>query len=515
MRCRQMKSLYICISQNRAMYKTTVMITGATGTMGAATLREFIPHLSRYNLRLLVRPSRRNRRKMASYASMPGIEIIWGDLLDPVAVDTALGNADIVLHIGGMVSPMADYEPELTMRTNVGAMRNIVNAVKSRQDADNIKVVYIGSVSQTSQRSGDCIWGRTGDPLVASAFDYYGVSKIMAERELASSGLKHWVSLRQSGILYPELLFKGSDPITFHVPLNGVLEWATVEDSARLMVGVCSDQVPERFWNNFYNIGSGESFRLTNYEFECMLLKAINCPPPEKVFESNWFATRNFHGQWYLDSDKLEDLVPFRRNIPADEYFNQLAAGLPWYFRLTPLAPAHIIKMVMKRLANTPGLGTLYWLKHPETEDHVKAYFGSRKAWSQIPDWDKMELSHPDGQPRLLNHGYDETKPASELNIKDMNDAARWRGGECLSATMAKGDLDTPLEWKCAMGHTFKASPLIVLKGGHWCPECMPAPWRYDAEARVNPFLAQVWYSSHDKDENEIYDADSMITRNI
>ena len=33
----------------------------------------------------------------------------------------------------------------------------------------------------------------------------------------------------------------------FHVPIRGVLEWATIEDSGRLLLNVCKDDVPE-FW---------------------------------------------------------------------------------------------------------------------------------------------------------------------------------------------------------------------------------------------------------------------------
>ena len=83
----------------------------------------------------------------------------------------------------------------------------------------------------------------------------------------------------------PRIIIQGSDPITFHVPLDGVLEWATAEDSGRLLANVCEEEVPDEFWNRFYNISSGPSFRLTNYEFESKLLKAIGCPAPEKIFE--------------------------------------------------------------------------------------------------------------------------------------------------------------------------------------------------------------------------------------
>ena len=49
-------------------------------------------------------------------------------------------------------------------------------------------------------------------------------------------------------------------------------------------------------------------------------------------------------------------------------------------------------------------------------------------------------------------------------------------------------------------------TPNLVLRGGHWCPDCLPAPWNYSEIAKVNPFFAQVWYPLHDKDEHCYYD---------
>ena len=87
-----------------------------------------------------------------------------------------------------------------------------------------------------------------------------------------------------------------------------------------------------------------------------------------------------------------------------------------------------------------------------------------------------------------------------------MRKAAEFRGGKCLSPAMTKGDLSTPLDWECQFGHRFKASPTLVLLGGHWCPECLPLPWNYDEIAKGNPFFAQVWYPFHDKKEHNVYD---------
>lgn len=469
----------------------TVFITGATGVMGKATLDALLDR-GGCRVRLLVRDSIKNLKLMRPYIERHAVDIVWGNLLDPVAVRKAMGDASVVLHMGGMVSPMADRFPEKTMEVNVEGTRNVVEAVKARNDRDDVRLVYIGSVAQISDRSEPNHWGRAGDPVMASKFDFYGLSKIKAERLVAESGLRRWVSLRQSGILHPGLFLRGSNPITFHVPLRGVLEWATVEDSARLMSAMCGDDLPESFWRGFYNIGSGAPYRLTNYEFEKLILGAVGSPAPEKIFEPNWFATRNFHGCWYLDSDRLDEIAPFRENVPMEEYFKRMVRKAPWWTRLAPLAPAALVKRMMKKVALTKDEGTLDWMRRTDCEDRIEAFFGSRSERDAIPGWEALDLTRPTEQPRILSHGYDETKPEDTLCLEDMCEAAAFRGGRCLSIAMECGDLDTPLEWECAFGHKFMATPRIVLKGGHWCPDCLPAPWKYEEEAARNPFLAQV-----------------------
>ena len=471
--------------------KKRVFLTGATGVMGSATLNELLSRGDKFDIAVLVRDTKRNRQKMAKYGDK--IRIVWGDLLNYDDVLKGVSGADYVLHIGGMVSPSADYKPKSVLKVNVAAAENVVKAVKAQPNSDDIKVAYIGSVAQTGDRREPLHWARTGDPIFPSIFDYYAISKCRAERIFAESGLKHWVSLRQSGILYPAIL-KNMDPIMFHVPIRGVLEWATVEDSGRLMANLCEDGLPEEFWCKFYNIGSGEEYRLTNYDFERYLLSCINCPAPEKIFDVKWFATHNFHGQFYLDSDKLEEYLHFRANIPVGEYFKQMASTLPKFYKLAKIAPAFVIKPFMRMIALDKTFGTLGWIKS-NNEERIRAYFGSREEREKIGSWAEMSDIRLTGmaEAERLSHGYDESKPLSELDIEDMRQAAEFRGGKCLSESMVKGDLATKLEWECAFGHHFWASPTLVLLGGHWCEECMPAPWTFDEQAKRNPFLAQVW----------------------
>ena len=214
----------------------TIFLTGATGTMGWAGLQELLKRTDRFRVVVLARKSKKNIRKLQPL--MDKIKVVWGDLTHYEDVLAGVTGADYVLHVGGMVSPAADYFPKQTMFVNVTAAKNVVKAILAQPNANEIKTVYIGSVAQTSNRPVPIHWGRTGDPLRTSVFDYYAVSKIRAERIFAESGLKHWVSLRQSGILYPEIL-KNFDPSMFHVPIHDVLEWTRQHypcDSTRVYV---------------------------------------------------------------------------------------------------------------------------------------------------------------------------------------------------------------------------------------------------------------------------------------
>jgi NAD dependent epimerase/dehydratase family. len=503
--------------------KKTIFLTGGTGTMGHAGMMELLRYPERYDVRVLARPSQKNKAMLEPLmAQYPALSVVWGDLTRYDDVLKGVTGADIVLHVGGMVSPAADYRPKATYRTNISAAQYVRDAVLAQPEDKQPKVVYIGSVAQMGDRREPLHWGRTGDPICVSAYDHYGLTKAEAERIITGSKIKQWVSLRQSGILYPAIL-KNYDPIMFHVPIRGVLEWATVEDSGRLLEGVCRDEVPAEFWKNYYNIGSGEEYRLSNYEFECLLLDAIGCPRPELIFNANWFTTRNFHGMWYLDSDRLNELVPFRANIPVKEYFAQMAKSpsVPKGIRIARVTKAakivpHIVKLAMRAMAYSKEHGTQWWIRHNVTQ-RIHAYYGSMEAYRQIPDWRHMDLSHNSREAVVLDHGYDESKPMDALTMEDLKKAAAFRGGKLLTDKIkAKGlELwDTPLEWQSASGETFEATPRLILLGGHWAPGDMPfpyrgkdgeRPWHWDEVARHNPFFAQIWTPLHEPDENNTY----------
>ena len=116
--------------------KKRVFLTGATGVMGGATLNELLSRGDKFDVTVLVRDSKRNRQLMAKYGDK--VRVVWGDLTHYEDVLKGATGADYVLHVGGMVSPAADYYPEKTLKVNVGSAENVVKAVLAQPNASEI-----------------------------------------------------------------------------------------------------------------------------------------------------------------------------------------------------------------------------------------------------------------------------------------------------------------------------------------------------------------------------------------
>ena len=463
--------------------KKTILLTGASGNMGQATLAELFQRTDRFLVKALALDTPQDRKILAPYQKM-GLSVVWGDLTCYQDVLDAVTGTDIVLHVGGIVSPFADTRPELTMKVNVGAAENIVRAIKAQPDPDRMKLVYIGTMAQYGNRPVPVHWGRVGDPIKLSTFDIYALSKTIAERIIIESGLKNWVSLRQTGIARMAAT-EPLDPITFHITLDGVLEWITPADSGRLLANICEESVPSRFWGNIYNIGGGQPNRLTNLELFDKLLGVTGVKNYRDVLDPRWFALKNFHGVWFTDSDTLEEMVPFRHQT-FDQYLQEQATRVPWYIRLGSAIP-QLVRKKFENVARGPR-GTLSWLTEGDLA-HIKAYFGSLMLWKKIGNWEDIPKDSPPEQPLPLDHGYPEI---DHLSLTEVREAARFRGGELLSTIFNPGDWRSPLGWCCHAGHEFSASLNLILKGGHWCPVCIADTTSYPELARRSPFFNQV-----------------------
>lgn len=498
-----------------------ISITGSTGNMGKEVLKTFLGE-EKYELRLLLRKSKKNEKLAYKLCSRhKNIKVFFGSLSEYDTLLPFIKGASYCIHMAALIPPYSDYHEKETIETNYLGTQNLINAVIETGGTNTCHFIHIGSVAQYGNRTSLHPFGRVGDPLLPSVFDVYAASKVRAERVVIESPLIFWVSLRQTGVLYEDIIFKNmNDGLMFHTPLNCPIEWVTAKDSSLLIKNLVEatetkELEKKDFYRRVYNIGGGQKMRVTGFETLDEGFRLMGCSVKD-IFLPEWIAKRNFHCMWFSDSHVLEDLFHFQKTSFRD-FFDMLKKKF-WYFHLARpflcLVKFFAIKPLLKN-KNAP----MYW-KENDLE-RWKVFF-DEKGTHPPRNWDDVKLlcenvdektnSSVDYEAikredsiKALDHGYDETKPTSELGIKDIAEAARFRGGELLNTSMQKGDLYTKLEWKCHEGHIFSASPYLVLKAGHWCPECSSPPWSLGKQAKHSPFYAQVYYDDHKENEDSSY----------
>ena len=493
-----------------------ILLTGASGVMGLATLRELVDAKIPVRAFCLDQPRELQKIRRVSRA----IELFPGDLRCYEDVYRSLDGVDMILHCGGIIPPLADKDPKLTMQINYGAVRHILRALRERGREQSCRLVFISSVAVYGDRQPPIHWCRIGDPIKCSYYDYYSLSKIACERLIIESNVKDWVILRQTGVLSPSMIGQRSSLI-FHQPLTNVLEYLSDRDSGRLLCRIV--QHPELpIWGNLYNLGGGTSLRLPFFRLFQLAFGSMGFPNISRVLDPKCFAQSNFHGVYYLDSHLLNDLYSYVEDgseyirTCSDRYLKGFGGLVRALMHITPLrrlADALLRRQLLglSRAENGP-----LRMIEEEDKDRIQAFFIDRTHWENTPAMEQLAKDIDYEKQAPLSHGYDESKPAKKLSIEDMRAAAAFRGGLCQSESMQEGDWKTPLSFCCANHHRFQASPTLVLKGGHWCPECEKKSWKPQEIAASNPFFAQVWYPLHSKDEpllevKKVIDEDAIV----
>ncbi len=398
-------------------------------------------------------------------------------------------------NLSGKTPPAAEKTPPLCKRVNYGGTENIIATIKKQpNNGDDVRFVYVGTVAAYGDRLPPIHIVKVGDPLKPSVGDFYATTKIAAERAVIESGLKYWVVMRQTYIAIPNAVSL-LGPILFHQPVNTHIELITSEDAGYGLVQTM--EAPDDFYGKVYNIGGGPACRVVFKDYIERMMNIFGVRDYRTIMPLNWFALRNFHCCWYEDSWVLNEYLGHWRHSIGDHY-KQVEAATPQYLKLGGgTAPSFVVKAFIKRMADP-----LKWIEGNETEK-IKAFFGSYKAWQNIPDWEhSVYAQQTEPTTSFSSVREKESKPES-YTIRDMQELARSRGGQCLSTKFV--DIKTKLKWKCTFEHEWEATPRL-LKAGHWCPECAAPPWDYDTQAKVDPALAAIYYNNHDRDEYQRVD---------
>jgi len=151
----------------------TVLLTGATGFVGAAVLRRLVA--AGEAVRVLARPGSDRR-------NLDGIEcrVAEGDLTDPASLRRAVAGCSGLMHVA------ADYrlwvpDPRVLYRTNVEGTRDLLRAAA---EAGVSRIVYTSSVATLGINADGTPANESTPVALADMIGDYKRSKFLAEAEV-------------------------------------------------------------------------------------------------------------------------------------------------------------------------------------------------------------------------------------------------------------------------------------------------------------------------------------------
>lgn len=497
-----------------------ISFTGATGNMGADTLTELLKISEIEKIRILGHRKKTVDKLLKKHRyDKKRIEVVYGNIASVDDCHRLIENADYVINMAAVIPPRSDKLPKEAIDANELGPKALVQAIEEAPRQP--KLIHISTVGLYGDRNHKHLFGRVGDPLLVSPFDIYALTKLRGEFTVLESEVQNWAVIRQTAMLYDSMLMKNvSDGLMFHTCFNSPLEWSTGRDSGLLMANIIrrdiKGELNERnFWKKCFNLGS-EKNRITGYETLDKGFRLIG-GSVEDFLETNYNSMRNFHGLWFSDGHRLEELFRYQRESVDDFWTHVLRTHR--YFALGKLAPKKLIKkLVIDRLLSDSNAPT-YWRAHG---DHARmtAYFGGEEAFAAIPEsWDDFPLlckgKCPDGKVDYdklrktdtpIDYGFDFSKADDQIDVEDLRSVASAHGGKLLSEEFKTGDMYAPLRWETQDGEEFTARPYTVLRCGHWYNiSYREYAWDFDRLSKKDRIFASLWLDSHSPEEQNLY----------
>lgn len=501
-----------------------VTFYGSTGNCGKPTLPMLLELDFIEKITIMVHNQTKTFKKLEKKYK-DKLVVIKGNLGNIDDVRKTLGDSDFIINMAAVIPPKSDKHHDLAMETNVTGVKNIIQAIEEKGDKQP-KLVHYSTIAVYGDRNEKHLWLEAGDPLIPSPFDLYAASKIRGEYAVLESNIKEWAVLRQTAVVYDEMLMKNvSDGLMFHTAFNCPLEWVTAHDTGVMMKNMLirenkGELNENNFWKHIFNIGGPAENRLTGYDFIDKSFSIIG-GSTAKFFRPGYNICRNFHGEWFSDGYKLNDLFDYQKTT-VDEFWKQFIKKKPIFSAGKIVPPSLIRKLVIDPLrkdSNAPA----YWYKEGNMAQ-ITAYFGSKERYDELQsfgkDWSKFpllckgkNLKNEDidydeirNNPTRVNHHWDFDKKDEDIDINDLKTVAEAHGGKLLTKEFTKGDMYSKVLWENQDGVQFEARPYTILRGGHWMnPIYTEFVWDYDRLSKKDKIMAEVWYDAHDKDENHTY----------
>jgi nucleoside-diphosphate-sugar epimerase len=288
-----------------------VLVTGGAGRLGITVCKLLLE--DGIQVRVFDLDTTRNRESVKEISERA--EIHWGDITKPDSVRKALEKVDAVVHMAGILPPVADEKPELAAKVNVGGTKILIDLIKEKDG--HIPLIFTSSVTVFGP-CPDAAEPVSVDKTVPHPQGVYPETKLKAENVIRESGIDYLI-LRLTAIMY--FNFEVSDlKRMFAVPLNNRVEFCHPDDLAVAILNAV--KYFDAIKGNTLIISGGPDQRMLYKDLVGSILGVMGLPlPPEEKF-----SREPYDLDWY-DTSKAQELLKFQRKGFAD-YIKDYANGL-------------------------------------------------------------------------------------------------------------------------------------------------------------------------------------------
>ena len=302
-----------------------VLVTGAGGTVGLQVIR-FLLSEGKYEITALDLKIKQVYRRLKPFRKR--INIVYGDVTDVALIDALVKDHDVVIHLAGVLPPLANVRDDLCKEIDFNGTKAIVDSIKNYNPecyllySSSTSVYGIQEDYKNISIKTDCI---------VDDYDYYSKYKLKCEKYIRSN-LKNFSILRLAYILGDP----GPEGLIYNVPLNCNMEVLSSEDAGYAFV--CAIDYKRKLNKKTFNVSGGEKFRTTYRDY---LVQVFSTYGLSLGFIASWLmAEKNYCGGYYTDGDELDNILHYRsKNL--DVYYNTL---LKYRYKLSRFLPRLLAK---------------------------------------------------------------------------------------------------------------------------------------------------------------------------
>ncbi len=279
-----------------------VLVTGAAGTIGLQVIKYLLSE-GKYEITALDLKNSKNNQKLKKYKNR--INVIFGDVCNRVLIEALVKDFDIIIHLAGVMMPLADLKKDLADCIDYVGCENIVRAICYY----NPKCHLFYASSMLLYKNKKEVSVKTSIKLTED--DYYAMAKKKCE-DLIKEKLKNYTIYR-----FPLVLSKVNESLV----LNGIKSenvlWISKEDAAYSFVKGL----------DFKAILNKKTFNVTSdgllmyRELLSQILKEYGISM--KYIYSRLFIDHVSYNYNCLDQDDLDKMIHYR-NDTLDNYYKRL-----------------------------------------------------------------------------------------------------------------------------------------------------------------------------------------------